>query len=208
MTRANALASKAQYQEAIKCYDKILAKTPGNLDALNNRGNCLSPVGRHEQAIKNYNVILAARPNDMRARKNRAIALKQVGRCTEALAEFGRLIEADPRDADLLYHRGTTFSDLVRPEEAIRDLRRGDAQSQRLTAAGLEDYIAQDLRAYVELAVAKARDLAALAQLRTVLRRRIVSSEFGDPSRYARAVEALYRTIWRDWCEKHGRKPN
>ena len=88
LAQGNALASKAQYLDAIKCYDKVLAAAPGNLDAINNRGNCLSLIGRFEQAIKNYNAILAARPNDMRARCNRASALKQLGRCSEALSDY------------------------------------------------------------------------------------------------------------------------
>src|SRR5262249_17511711 len=112
MARGNTLASQARYEDAIRCYDKILAKAPGHLDAINNRGNCLSLLGRFEQAIRSYNTILAARPNDLRARSNRAIALKQLGRAGEALAEFDRILEIDPNSAETLYHRGTLFSDL------------------------------------------------------------------------------------------------
>jgi protein O-GlcNAc transferase len=124
LAQGNALASKAQYLEAIKCYDKVLAVAPGHLDALNNRGNCLSLVGRFEQAVKNYNTILAVRPNDMRARCNRASSLKQLGRCSEALSDYDRVLDADPDNTDALYHRGNMFTDLARPTEAIRDLRR------------------------------------------------------------------------------------
>jgi predicted O-linked N-acetylglucosamine transferase (SPINDLY family) len=127
MARGNAMAAKAPYREAIKCYEKILAKAPGNLDAINNRGNCLTMLGQHEQAIKNYNMILAARPNDARARKNRAIALKQLGHSSEALAEFDRMLTVDPNNADILFHRGNLFADLARPAEAVRDLRRARA---------------------------------------------------------------------------------
>ena len=79
LAQGNALASKAQYLDAIKCYDKVLAAAPGNLDAINNRGNCLSLLGQFAEAIKSYNAIIAARPNDLRARCNRANALKQLG---------------------------------------------------------------------------------------------------------------------------------
>jgi predicted O-linked N-acetylglucosamine transferase (SPINDLY family) len=71
-----------------------------------------------------------------------------------------------------------------------------------LTAAGLTDFIAPDLQAYVELVVAKARDLDALGRLRANLRERIAGSDFGDPVRYARAVEAAYRKMWQHWCAK------
>jgi predicted O-linked N-acetylglucosamine transferase (SPINDLY family) len=69
-----------------------------------------------------------------------------------------------------------------------------------LAAAGLTDFIATDQRSYVELAASKANNLAALAQLRAVLRKRIASLEFGDPVRYTRAVERHFRAMWRTWC--------
>ena len=69
-----------------------------------------------------------------------------------------------------------------------------------LTAAGPDDYIASNFDHNVELAVAKEtrrrwRSFAALA-------RRIANTEFGDPKRYARAVEKRYRVMWQQWCEK------
>src|SRR3981189_1223703 len=70
--QANALAARAQYREALKSYDKILAKVPGHLDVINNRANCLSALGQYEHAITSYGTILAAKPNDIRARTNRA----------------------------------------------------------------------------------------------------------------------------------------
>ena len=69
-----------------------------------------------------------------------------------------------------------------------------------LTAAGLTDFIASDLDDYVDLAVAKASNLTALAGLRARLRERMDGCAFGDPVCYARAVEARYREIWQRWC--------
>ncbi len=69
-----------------------------------------------------------------------------------------------------------------------------------LTALELTDFIAADRDAYVALAIAKAGDLAALARLRATLRARLAASAIGDPKRYAQAVEAAYRAIWRRWC--------
>jgi protein O-GlcNAc transferase len=69
-----------------------------------------------------------------------------------------------------------------------------------LTALGLTDYIAPDLESYVDLAIAKARDLETLGRLRASLRTRMARSDFADPERYARAVEAAYGEMWRRWC--------
>ena len=69
-----------------------------------------------------------------------------------------------------------------------------------LSALGLTDFIAGDLDRYVELAVTKARDVEGLARLRASLRERMARSDFADPARYARAVEAAYRQMWQHWC--------
>jgi predicted O-linked N-acetylglucosamine transferase (SPINDLY family) len=68
-----------------------------------------------------------------------------------------------------------------------------------LSAIGLTDFVAPDLEGYVELAAAKAGDLKALAALRASLRPRLKASAFGDPARYAAAVEAAYRAMWQRW---------
>ena len=74
-----------------------------------------------------------------------------------------------------------------------------------LTALGLTDFVAPDLGAYVELAIAKATHLDTLSRLRASLRQRVADLAFGDPARYTRAVEAAYREMWRSWCaRKHG----
>jgi protein O-GlcNAc transferase len=69
-----------------------------------------------------------------------------------------------------------------------------------LTAAELTDFIAPDLQSYVDLAIAKAADLSALADLRATLRASVADSAFGDPARYTRAVETAFREMWQRWC--------
>jgi predicted O-linked N-acetylglucosamine transferase (SPINDLY family) len=69
-----------------------------------------------------------------------------------------------------------------------------------LTSLDLSEYIAADLASYVALAAEMARDLDRLARARGMLRLRLANSQLGDPARYARAVEAAYRKIWRSWC--------
>jgi protein O-GlcNAc transferase len=69
-----------------------------------------------------------------------------------------------------------------------------------LTAAELTDFIAPDLENYVDLAIAKATDLSALADHRATLRASVADSAFGDPGRYTRAVETAFREMWRRWC--------
>jgi predicted O-linked N-acetylglucosamine transferase (SPINDLY family) len=70
-----------------------------------------------------------------------------------------------------------------------------------LHAVGLDDWVTDDVQAYVARAVAAASDLAALAGLRGGLRERVAASPLHDAAGLARQVEAAFRTLWNDWRE-------
>lgn len=67
---------------------------------------------------------------------------------------------------------------------------------------GLEHLIATSVREYVAVAVKLASDLPALAALREQLRPRMAASALLDFQGFARHVEAAYRTMWRNWCQR------
>ena len=69
-----------------------------------------------------------------------------------------------------------------------------------LSNAGLSDWVAPDLDAYIELAVSKAADIAALADLREGLRGRVKASPLCDAPRFGRNLGTALRTAWQDWC--------
>ena len=69
-----------------------------------------------------------------------------------------------------------------------------------LSALQMQDWVADSEEQYVDIAVAAARDLQGLANARAQLPARMAASVFGDQTRYTRAVEAAYRTMWRRWC--------
>ncbi|MCC6301814.1 MAG: tetratricopeptide repeat protein [Gammaproteobacteria bacterium] len=82
---------------------------------------------------------------------------------------------------------------------------RGETSASRsgyalLKAVGLEDLAAEDEEGYVRVAVALARDGARRAALRTGLRARMEASALRDEAGFTRALEAAYRTLWREWC--------
>jgi predicted O-linked N-acetylglucosamine transferase (SPINDLY family) len=79
--------------------------------------------------------------------------------------------------------RGNTFAGRV-----------GESQ---LRALGLEHLVAEDVDAYVEKAIALARDRDALRSLRTGLRRRRKTRPLFDTARFARDLERMYREMWR-----------
>jgi protein O-GlcNAc transferase len=71
-----------------------------------------------------------------------------------------------------------------------------------LTLLGLADWIAQSTEQYVDTAVRKAADPAALNELRVTLRERMLASPLCDARGLTRRIEAAYRQMWIDWCSK------
>ncbi|KFG92257.1 hypothetical protein GQ56_0138490 [Burkholderia paludis] len=68
----------------------------------------------------------------------------------------------------------------------------------QLANLGLDALAADSDAAFVDTAVALARDLPALAALRGELRARLARSPLMDGARFARGIEAAYRRMWRD----------
>jgi predicted O-linked N-acetylglucosamine transferase (SPINDLY family) len=65
---------------------------------------------------------------------------------------------------------------------------------------GLPELVARSEDEFVERAVALATDLPRLSTLRAELRARLEASPLGDAPRFARHLEAAYRTAWRRYC--------
>jgi predicted O-linked N-acetylglucosamine transferase (SPINDLY family) len=69
-----------------------------------------------------------------------------------------------------------------------------------LSNAGLADWVASDLSAYVALAVARASDVPRLAALRAGLRAHVKKSPLCDAPRFGRNLGEALRLAWREWC--------
>lgn len=69
----------------------------------------------------------------------------------------------------------------------------------QLTNLGLPELIAHSETEYMGIAESLARDLPRLAELRSSLRARMEASLLMDAPRFARNIEAAYRSIWRAW---------
>jgi protein O-GlcNAc transferase len=69
-----------------------------------------------------------------------------------------------------------------------------------LSNVGLHELVAQSEEDYVRITVELAGNLPRLANLRATLRRRMQASPLMDAPRFARNVEAAYRSMWERWC--------
>ena len=74
-----------------------------------------------------------------------------------------------------------------------------------LRAAGLTPVIADGPDDYVARAVAIAGDRTRLALVRSSMRERLKGSILCDGRRFVADLEAVYRRLWRRWCENGSR---
>ena len=71
-----------------------------------------------------------------------------------------------------------------------------------LTTAGLSELVAHDRDGYVAVAVALAADRDRLASMRAGMRARLQASPLCDAAGLSRDLEAAFRIMWRDWCDR------
>jgi len=74
--------------------------------------------------------------------------------------------------------------------------------TSHLSNAGLADWVTESVQAYIEMAVARAGDIPALADLRSGLRERVRRSPLCDAPRFGRHLGDALRHAWREWCAK------
>jgi len=118
---ANALHDTGERLEALLYYDRALAKNPGFVEALVNRGAVLNELGLLEDAIASFERALSVRPNDPKALCNSGnsfYALKDYG---EALRRYTRAAESDSTFVEAYYYIGIAFADAGIYREAIRE---------------------------------------------------------------------------------------
>jgi predicted O-linked N-acetylglucosamine transferase (SPINDLY family) len=70
-----------------------------------------------------------------------------------------------------------------------------------LSNLALPELIARRPRQYVQIAVTLANSPARLAELRTTLREKMLTSPLMNARKFTRNVENAYRQMWRRWCE-------
>jgi predicted O-linked N-acetylglucosamine transferase (SPINDLY family) len=77
----------------------------------------------------------------------------------------------------------------------------GRAGLSILSNVGLRELIARSQDEYVQIAIALARDIPRLTDLRSTLRSQMQASPLMDANPFARNIESAYRQAWRKWCE-------
>ncbi|TFW10292.1 tetratricopeptide repeat protein [Oxalobacteraceae bacterium OM1] len=82
----------------------------------------------------------------------------------------------------------------------------GDSIVARQTSAalqniGLQELAFQNVQAYIDGAIAFAKDRERIVRLRGEIRTRMVGSPLCKPEQFVADLEGLYRRMWQAWCE-------
>ena len=78
----------------------------------------------------------------------------------------------------------------------------GRAGLSMLHNLGLPELSAETPQQFVEISARLAGELPRLGQLRAGLREMLRASPLMDAPRFARSMEAAYRSMWQQWCAK------
>lgn len=105
-------------EEALRDFERALARAPGSPDVLRERGVALARLGRYEEAEENYRAAIARRPDSWAAHNYLGVFLFSRGRNKEAEAAFRQALELAPDNARVLSNLGAVLYRLEQYSEA------------------------------------------------------------------------------------------
>lgn len=144
LARGLALQRQGRLEEAVAVFRSVIARDPGNADALHLLGITLGRMGRAQDAAATLAAAAAARPDNPYIHINLGNALGESGRHEEALRSYRRATTLKP---DLVTaHRGSghTLLRLARAEQAL------DSFNVALQLAPDDPYIHNDVGVALE----------------------------------------------------------
>lgn len=123
------LERQGKFSEALKYYNKFLAKDKNDVEALLGQGRCLKAKGNSEEAMTSFlnavkitsdrndieaqmealDGILTINPNYLTARYKRGLILFDQGEYLRAAQDFNKVIEIDPRHLNAFYKLGESY---------------------------------------------------------------------------------------------------
>lgn len=92
------LARAGDLEAALKGFDAIVAKTPGDLQARQQRALVCYALGEFDWAVGELDAVLQAEPSLIQAWRLRGAAKLRAGRHVDAVADFNHALEVSPGD--------------------------------------------------------------------------------------------------------------
>jgi tetratricopeptide (TPR) repeat protein len=122
---ASRLVQEGKIHEALACYDKALAASPGNDAVLNNKAVALICLGRYEESLACSRKAIAINSYDAGVWINKGIALEKLGRLTEAVDALEQAVAISPYNAYARALLGIVYQNLDMNDKA-------EAQNRKL----------------------------------------------------------------------------
>lgn len=115
------LHRQGRLAEAETHYRNLLARSPGQFEALHLFGILKLQQGNFPEALTLISKALDINPSSLDTRSNLVAALLSLGRATEAVEHCNSMLSLNPADVGTMYNRGLALTQLGRLEEALSD---------------------------------------------------------------------------------------
>ena len=100
------LFTRGNLEEALACYDKVVARTPKNASAWTARGGVLLALGQGDEAVRSCDKAIRLNQDDAAAWLTRGRILLFLGSIREALEDIEMAISLNPKDASAWIDKG------------------------------------------------------------------------------------------------------
>jgi protein O-GlcNAc transferase len=117
--RGLSLLGARRPDEALACFDRILAAYPQVVEVLSARAIALAELGRYGDALATCEKAIATRPDYVDAHYNKALFLQRLGRLDAALSACQRVLALAPTHLNGLTNASGLLSALGRYHEAL-----------------------------------------------------------------------------------------
>jgi predicted O-linked N-acetylglucosamine transferase (SPINDLY family) len=115
------LASLRRQDEALACFDKLIAMKADFGDAHFQRGNVLLALRRFPEAIASFDQAIAVDSSNVNALFNKGLALHELARLADAITCYDAALKVNPAYVPALINRGAAFKDLRQAEKSVAD---------------------------------------------------------------------------------------
>ena len=124
LARAEVLANKGKFEQAIQQYKRILEQNPGHASATGSLGRMFYLLGFQETALEHYNRALGNDPSHIDTLVDRAELFVEMGQYEDARTDLLRALEYDPFSYRTCYRLGVLYIIIGTYDDAIGILSR------------------------------------------------------------------------------------
>ena len=115
------LVTLQQPDEALACFDNVIALDADFDSAHFGRGNVLAELGRTAEAIASFDKAIAIDPRHASALTSKGHLLNELGEHADAIVHFSMALAVEPANVTALVNRGVAHKNLCQEDRAIAD---------------------------------------------------------------------------------------